>query len=78
MPDQQQLDILKQGVNAWRKEHPEIEPDLNDTDLSRANLSEANLSDADTHGTFFRLANLKGAIITPEQINQAQSPDSLP
>src|SRR6266700_2229815 len=91
MPNQQQLDLLKQGVdawNAWRQANPVTEPDLNDADLSKAtliganligaDLSEANLSDANLQGAFLREANLRGALITPEQLNQTQSPDNFP
>ena len=42
--------LLKQGVtawNAWRKENPDIRPDLNEADLERASLSGANLKWAD-------------------------------
>jgi hypothetical protein len=58
MANQEHLDILKQGVevwNIWRKEHPEIQPDLRGADLSSANLSEVNLSNANVSG-----ANLSG------------------
>src|SRR6266567_3699385 len=54
MANQQHLDILKQGVeawNQWRNEHADVQPDL-----SRANLSRANLS-----GAHFWLADLSGA-----------------
>ena len=30
------------------------------------------------HGAFLREADLRGTIITPEQLNQAQSPDDIP
>ena len=39
MADQQHLAVLKQGVaawNAWRRQHPEIHPDLSEADLSDA------------------------------------------
>ena len=44
MANQEHLDILKQGVQAWnqlRKEHPNIRPNLYRANLSGANLSEA-------------------------------------
>jgi len=49
MADQQQLDLLQQGVevwNAWRDQHPEILIKLSGTDLSGAHLSRAHLIDA--------------------------------
>jgi uncharacterized protein YjbI with pentapeptide repeats len=50
MANQEHLDILKQGVevwNAWRKEHPEVQPDLRGSYLRSANLRSVNLSGAD-------------------------------
>ena len=41
MADQQHLAVLKQGVaawNTWRRQHPEILPDLSEADLSEADL----------------------------------------
>jgi uncharacterized protein YjbI with pentapeptide repeats len=79
MAIQEHLDILKQGVeawNQWRKEHSEIQPDLNRADLQGTNLigidlsratligtdlNRANLSDADLKGADLSLANLQGA-----------------
>src|SRR5947208_2723782 len=46
MADQQQLDLLQQGVevwNAWRDQHPEILIKLSGTDLSGAHLSGARV-----------------------------------
>jgi len=37
MADQQHLALLEQGVatwNEWRRQHPEIHPDLSEADLS--------------------------------------------
>jgi uncharacterized protein YjbI with pentapeptide repeats len=45
MANQEHLDILKQGVevwNQWRKEHPEVQPDLSGANLIGANLHRAN------------------------------------
>jgi uncharacterized protein YjbI with pentapeptide repeats len=50
MANQQHLDLIKQGSDAWnewRKQHPEIEPDLSYANLSSANLSGTNLRSAD-------------------------------
>src|SRR5260370_42329255 len=47
MADQQHLAVLKQGVaawNAWRRQHPEIHPDLREAELSEADLRGADLS----------------------------------
>jgi hypothetical protein len=59
MANQEHHDILRQGVdvwNNWRREHPEIRPDLSEADLSKAKLSRANL-----RGARLRRANLRGA-----------------
>jgi len=47
MANPEHLELLKQGVatwNYWRREHPEIRPDLVLASLSNANLRNANLS----------------------------------
>ena len=69
MANQEHLDILKQGVeawNKWREEHLEIQPDLRDADLTGAQLRKANLSRADLTGVdlrnaYLRKTNLEGA-----------------
>ncbi len=50
MANEQHLDLLKQGVetwNQWRKEHSDVEPDLNRAYLTGANLRQANLLEVD-------------------------------
>ena len=45
MANQQHLDILKQGVetwNQWRKENPDINPDLREADLSGRQLAHTD------------------------------------
>ncbi|MCW3107098.1 MAG: pentapeptide repeat-containing protein [Segetibacter sp.] len=47
MADFKHLDILKQGVNTWnkwRKDNPEIIPDLSSSDLTALNLTAANFT----------------------------------
>ena len=47
MADEEQLAILKQGPevwNAWRQDHPGIEPDLHGANLAGADLRGANLA----------------------------------
>src|SRR5260370_1429871 len=61
MANQKHLDRMKQGTdvwNSWRKQHPEIQPNL-----SRANLSKANLSYADLSGAHLNGANLSRTIL---------------
>src|SRR5689334_9775790 len=71
MANQDHLDVLKQGIavwNTWRKEHPDIQPDLSDANLAglhfifiRANLSGADLREANLSGADLREANLREA-----------------
>jgi len=59
MANEEHLRILEKGVeawNKWRKENPDIRPDLNGADLRRAGLSGADLGGADLSG-----ADLSGA-----------------
>jgi uncharacterized protein YjbI with pentapeptide repeats len=59
MADEEHFALLKKGVaawNAWRKENPDIHPDLRGADLIAASLSRANLFGADLIE-----ANLSGA-----------------
>lgn len=69
MANQEQLDILKQGVvfwNQWREAHPEICPDLSDTTLIGASLNSANLS-----GTDLWNADLSGASLSNTNLSDA-------
>jgi hypothetical protein len=62
MANQEQLDILKQGVeiwNKWRAENSDTKIDFSEVDLKYADLSQANLSNAVLSG-----ANLTGAILS--------------
>jgi hypothetical protein len=62
MANQVHLEILKQGMevwNQWRKEYPDIYPDLSSADLSSASLINANLTRA-----YLGHANLRGANLT--------------
>jgi uncharacterized protein YjbI with pentapeptide repeats len=69
MANEQQLALLKQGVDVWtgwRKEHPDIKPDLAEADLvgvdlKKADLSCANLNEADLTLSNLKEANLAGA-----------------
>ena len=84
MADQQHLDMLKQGIdawNAWRSQHPAIEPDFSDADLheirliglesSGANLRRANLCRADLRGASLRGASLRGAKLSGANLRKA-------
>jgi uncharacterized protein YjbI with pentapeptide repeats len=69
MANQEQLDILNQGVetwNQWRKEHQDVIPDLSKADLSGATLEGADLSGANLSG-----AKLDGADLSEANFNDA-------
>jgi hypothetical protein len=79
MANQEQLDILAKGVEAWndwRKQHPAVQPDLRegrfirenlkDIDLSGATLTRADLVHADLAG-----ADLRGALLNYAALNRA-------
>jgi uncharacterized protein YjbI with pentapeptide repeats len=60
MADEEQLSILRQGVeawNAWRRAHPGILM----SNLIQADLRGADLSGADLHDVDFTMADLRGA-----------------
>jgi|SRR6266487_412908 len=74
MANQEHLDILKQGVdnwNQWRREHPEIRPDLIGADLGKTNLSEANLSESDLYDARLYDATLTKANLRNAHLNGA-------
>jgi uncharacterized protein YjbI with pentapeptide repeats len=74
MANPEQLEILKQGVeawNAWREEHQTEEIDLRGADLSGADLSGANLFVADLSGANLSGANLSGANLCSAHITTA-------
>ncbi len=69
MANNEQMDLLKQGIqawNAWRAEQTEATVDLSGAalrglDLEGADLSGADLKNADLRGANLSGANLKGA-----------------
>lgn len=71
MANRQHLSTLKQGItiwNEWRKQNPDIKPDLHEANLAgmrlcNANLSSSNLSEADLSKTDLREANLAGTTL---------------
>lgn len=69
MANENHLEILKQGVDAWnrwRKENSAIQPELYSADLSGTNLFEADLSKANLSG-----ANLTGANLFNANLDRA-------
>src|SRR5258708_13516715 len=87
MADQQQLDLLRQGVdtwNTWRKQHREVRLNLSGADLSGAILSraihigrstqnpwEADLSGVDLSGVNLTSPDLSGANLISANLSRA-------
>ena len=64
MANQEHIDLLKQGVeawNQWRKDHRSERPDLRKAKLRRFDLFGVNLSKADLSSADLRRANLRKA-----------------
>jgi len=64
MANDERVALLKKGVtawNAWRRENPNIRPDLSNADLSAADLSGANLARANLREAILFKANLGSA-----------------
>jgi len=75
MYDDKHLAELKEGVeawNQWRKDHPDVKPDLSNANLLEAKLSGANLSEADLAGADLRLANLSEADLHGADFRRAE------
>ncbi len=69
MADKGHLDLLKKSVeewNRWRKENPDIKPDLSNVNLTYAELGGADLTEANLWE-----ANLKNAKLTEAQMSRA-------
>jgi len=61
MTNQEHFSLIKQGTtvwNAWRRDNPNVFPDLRGANLYRANLGGADLSRADLRAANFRRADL--------------------
>jgi uncharacterized protein YjbI with pentapeptide repeats len=74
MANPEHLEILWQGVekwNLWRKEHPEVRPDLQNANFNGERLDRANLSFADLDGANFIRADLSGADLSVANLSGA-------
>jgi uncharacterized protein YjbI with pentapeptide repeats len=76
MANQEHWDILAKGIeawNAWRKQQPELEPDLVEADLRDADLRDADLSGAKLMAADLYQANLSGAVLTGANLQICRS-----
>jgi hypothetical protein len=74
MANQEQLDILKQGVkvwNQWREEYPDIRPDLSNADLHEANLSIVEIWGDDLLSADLSEANLSRVTLVETNFAEA-------
>jgi uncharacterized protein YjbI with pentapeptide repeats len=74
MADKEHLLILKQGVeiwNRWRKEDPQIKPNLINADLSWMDLNQINFHEADLSRAYLVATNLVSA-----DLSNANLPDA--
>ncbi len=74
MANDQQIDLLKQGTqawNAWRAERTEVSVDLSGGAFRGLNLEGADLSGADLRDADLRGANLGGAKLTGARLEGA-------
>ena len=74
MADEEQLRILRQGVevwNAWRQQAGEARVDLSWADLRGADLSWAVLVEANLCGAYLAEANLRGAFLADANLTAA-------
>src|SRR3989442_1694450 len=74
MADQQQLDLLRQGVtdwHVWRTQHPDIQPNLSGAQLSGADLGKAHLSAANLSEANLTYTNLSSADLSEANLRYA-------
>ncbi len=80
MANHEQLDVLKQGVEAWKEwrgKNPDVQIDLNDAHLSGANLVDAYLTFAELKGAKLSSADLTGADLSAADLSDADLSDAL-
>lgn len=59
--------------NKWRREHPDIRPDLSGADLFTASLESANLVMADLYHVSLEKANLSAGLLASQHFLAALS-----
>jgi uncharacterized protein YjbI with pentapeptide repeats len=74
MANEEQLSVLKQGVdvwNKWRTEHYGLDIDLSEANLGEVNLKRANFSEADLSRADLHITDLSGAKLIRAVLNGA-------
>lgn len=74
MANPEHLELLMEGDqtwNRWRKNHPDVVPDLAGANLQRANLRDVDLSKANLSGADLRRAVLRNADLTEANLEGA-------
>ncbi len=74
MANEEHLKILQQGVetwNRWRKDHPEIQPNLWQANLRGNSRTGPDLSGIDLHNAQLAMANLGGANLHRANLSKA-------
>lgn len=75
MADEEQLKVIKQGVdfwNQWRNKNPEVSVDLSQADLRGAKLAKVHLKNADLKGVKLQFADLNGADLESANLKNAK------
>ncbi|ABW33358.1 pentapeptide repeat-containing protein [Acaryochloris marina] len=79
MANEEQLSLLKQGVeawNSWREENLDVEIDLSSADLRNADLRDADLRDADLFNADLFNASLSNASLSGADLTNANLRDA--
>jgi uncharacterized protein YjbI with pentapeptide repeats len=74
MADEEHIYLLQRGVtiwNQWRKEHPDIQPNLHEADLNGIHFSGADLHKADLSGSYLGKATLVATNLYRANLNGA-------
>lgn len=74
MADAEHLEILNRGVvpwNDWRRENPQLRPDLSRTRLNKVDLNEVNLREADLREVYLLRVKLSGADLSQADLFRA-------
>ena len=74
MANQDHLTTLRAGVDAWnhwRRDHPQITPDLSGAELTGANLQRANLTASNLQDASLMRTNLQGASLDEANLRYA-------